>query len=141
MYFDSLRFIQRSALLFFVWKESWSFLASLTIQMVSLKLEKDELGLYWIELLTVFLGITSKICWIWKRCLCVFFFFFFLAGSQSQSTISKSFQGLRSKVSSKNIVFTVCNSPILIWPNTGFRSSVESLTEASTCGDILQYME
>lgn len=63
------------------------------------------------------------------------------AVSQSQSTISKSFQGLRSKVSSKNIVFTVCNSPILIWPNTGFRSSMESLTEASACGDILQYIE
>ncbi|KAG1956605.1 ufm1-specific protease 2 isoform X1 [Pimephales promelas] len=63
------------------------------------------------------------------------------AGSQSQSTISKVFQGLRSKVSSKNIVFTVCNSPILIWPNIGFRSSMESLTEASACGDILQYIE
>ncbi|XP_016097303.1 ufm1-specific protease 2 [Sinocyclocheilus grahami] len=62
-------------------------------------------------------------------------------GAQSQSTISKSFQHLRSKVSSKNIVFTVCNSPVLIWPNTGFQSSVESLTEASACGDILQCIE
>ncbi|XP_016415557.1 ufm1-specific protease 2-like [Sinocyclocheilus rhinocerous] len=62
-------------------------------------------------------------------------------GAQSQSTISKSFQDLRSKVSSKNIVFTVCNSPVLIWPNAGFQSSVESLTEASACGDILQCIE
>ncbi|XP_073697668.1 ufm1-specific protease 2 [Garra rufa] len=62
-------------------------------------------------------------------------------GAQSQSTISKSFQHLRSKVSSKNIVFTVCNSPLLIWPNTGFQSNIESLTEASACGDILPYIE
>lgn len=62
-------------------------------------------------------------------------------GAQSGNTISKSFQNLRSKVSSKNIVFTVCNSPILIWPNMGFQSSVEGLTQASACGDILQYIE
>lgn len=62
-------------------------------------------------------------------------------GAQSHSTISKSFQNLQTKVSSKNIVFTVCNSPVLIWPNMGFQSSVESLTEASPCGDILQYIE
>ncbi|XP_051559197.1 ufm1-specific protease 2 [Myxocyprinus asiaticus] len=61
--------------------------------------------------------------------------------AQSQSTISKSFQGLCSKVSSKNLVFTVCNSTLLIWPNTSFQSGVESLTEASACGDILQYIE
>ncbi|XP_051993730.1 ufm1-specific protease 2 [Xyrauchen texanus] len=60
---------------------------------------------------------------------------------QSQSTISKSFQGLCSKVSSKNLVFTVCNSALLIWPNTCFQSSIESLTEASACRDILKYIE
>lgn len=38
VYFYFLRFIQRSAPLFFEWRESWSFLASLTIQMVRLKL-------------------------------------------------------------------------------------------------------
>ncbi|KTG00227.1 hypothetical protein cypCar_00025901 [Cyprinus carpio] len=61
--------------------------------------------------------------------------------AQSQGTISKGFQGLQSKVSSKNIVLTVCNSPVLIWPNAGFQSNVESLTEASSCGDILQYIK
>lgn len=63
------------------------------------------------------------------------------ADAQSQGTISKGFQGLQSKVSSKNIVLTVCNSPVLIWPNAGFQSNVESLTEASSCGDILQYIK
>lgn len=61
--------------------------------------------------------------------------------NEAQSTISKSFQGLRSKVSSNKLVFSVTNSPVLIWPNNSFQSSVESLTEASACGDILKYIE
>ncbi|XP_057187674.1 ufm1-specific protease 2 isoform X1 [Triplophysa rosa] len=61
--------------------------------------------------------------------------------NDAQCTISKTFQGLSSKVSSKNLVFTVSNSAVLIWPNNCFQSSMDSLTDTSSCGDILKYIE
>ncbi|KAL7841033.1 hypothetical protein SRHO_G00247240 [Serrasalmus rhombeus] len=62
--------------------------------------------------------------------------------TQGQSAICKSFQALRSRVSSESLVFTVCNSSLLLlWPNKGLQSTAEHLTEGTPCRDIQQYRE
>ncbi|KAK1792519.1 hypothetical protein P4O66_012454, partial [Electrophorus voltai] len=59
---------------------------------------------------------------------------------QGQSAITRCFEGLRSKISSESLVFLVCNSPVLLWPNKGLQSTVEHLTEETPCRDIHQYI-
>ncbi|XP_007232859.3 ufm1-specific protease 2 [Astyanax mexicanus] len=61
--------------------------------------------------------------------------------TQGQSAISKSFQTLRTRVSSESLVFSVCSSPVLLWPNKSFHSTVENLTEGAPYRDIQQYIE
>ncbi|XP_058241026.1 ufm1-specific protease 2 [Hemibagrus wyckioides] len=71
-------------------------------------------------------------------------FFCQLGGSNEahgQSSISKAFQALRSRISSESLVFMVCNSPILLWPNKTFHSSLESVREETPCRDIQQHIE
>uniref|UniRef100_A0AAR2JJZ0 Ufm1-specific protease 2 n=1 Tax=Pygocentrus nattereri TaxID=42514 RepID=A0AAR2JJZ0_PYGNA len=59
----------------------------------------------------------------------------------SYDAICKSFQALRSRVSSESLVFTLCNSSVLLWPNKGLQSTAEHLTEGTPCRDIQQYRE
>ncbi|KAL6467331.1 hypothetical protein MHYP_G00251350 [Metynnis hypsauchen] len=61
--------------------------------------------------------------------------------TQGQSAIRKSFQALRSRVSSESLVFSVCNSAVLLWPNKGLQSTAEHLTEGTPCRDIQQRTE
>ncbi|XP_030644203.1 ufm1-specific protease 2 [Chanos chanos] len=61
--------------------------------------------------------------------------------SNSQNAISEGFQCLRSKVSSERLVISIRNSPVLIWPNGGLRTTPESLTESTPCCDILQHIQ
>ncbi|XP_072526084.1 ufm1-specific protease 2 [Salminus brasiliensis] len=60
---------------------------------------------------------------------------------QGQAAISRSFQTLRSRVSSESLAFSLCNSPVLLWPNKGFRSTAENLAEGAPCRDLHQYIE
>ncbi|KAK3507629.1 hypothetical protein QTP70_031677 [Hemibagrus guttatus] len=61
--------------------------------------------------------------------------------AHGQSSISKAFQVLRSRISSESLVFMVCNSPILLWPNKTFHSTLESVREEMPCRDIQQHIE
>ncbi|XP_062864727.1 ufm1-specific protease 2 [Trichomycterus rosablanca] len=61
--------------------------------------------------------------------------------TQAPTAISKAFCDLRSRVSSESLVFVVCNSPVLLWPNKAFRSTVETLTEETPCRDVQQHIE
>ncbi|MCJ8749280.1 hypothetical protein PDJAM_G00174530 [Pangasius djambal] len=61
--------------------------------------------------------------------------------AHGQSSISKAFQVLRSRISSESLVFMVCNSPILLWPNKAFHSTLESVSEETPCRDVQQHIE
>ncbi|KAF5897415.1 ufm1-specific protease 2, partial [Clarias magur] len=62
-------------------------------------------------------------------------------GTVGQSSISKAFQVLRSRVSSEGLVFMVCNSAVLLWPNKASRSTVEGVSAESPCRDLQQHVE
>ncbi|KAI5630435.1 ufm1-specific protease 2 isoform X1, partial [Silurus asotus] len=61
--------------------------------------------------------------------------------AHTRSSVSKAFQVLRSRISSETLVFMVCNSPILLWPNKSFHSTLDSLREDTPCRDVQQHIE
>lgn len=68
-------------------------------------------------------------------------FTFISLEAHRQSSISKAFKDLCSRISSESLVFMVCNSPILLWPNGTFHSSLESVSEETACRDVQQHIE
>lgn len=58
-----------------------------------------------------------------------------------QSSISKAFKVLHSRISSESLVLMVCNSPILLWPNKMFHSTLENVNEKMVCRDVQQHIQ
>ncbi|MBN3301743.1 UFSP2 protease, partial [Amia calva] len=56
-------------------------------------------------------------------------------------TIFRAFERLSAKVTSEPLVFSVCNSPVYIWPNKCLHVVPADVTEDSPCRDILQHIE
>ncbi|KAJ8001239.1 hypothetical protein DPEC_G00192270 [Dallia pectoralis] len=57
-----------------------------------------------------------------------------------QKAISQTFEDLCSKVKSESLVFSVCNSPVFIWPNKAGRATPECLSQNSPCKDLQQFI-
>ncbi|GAA6070306.1 ufm1-specific protease 2, partial [Tachysurus ichikawai] len=62
-------------------------------------------------------------------------------GAHEQSSVSKAFKDLNTRISSESLVFMVCNSPILLWPNKACHSALESVREGTPCRDVQQHVE
>ncbi|XP_026990796.1 ufm1-specific protease 2 [Tachysurus fulvidraco] len=62
-------------------------------------------------------------------------------GAHEQSSVSKAFKDLNARISSESLVFMVCNSPVLLWPNKAFHSTLESVREETPCKDVQQHVE
>ncbi|KAK2865552.1 hypothetical protein Q7C36_001608 [Tachysurus vachellii] len=62
-------------------------------------------------------------------------------GAHGQSSVSKAFKDLNARISSESLVFMVCNSPVLLWPNKAFHSTLESVREETPCRDVQQHIE
>ncbi|XP_066517555.1 ufm1-specific protease 2 [Hoplias malabaricus] len=58
-----------------------------------------------------------------------------------EDTISKCFRTLHSRVSSEGLVFSICNSAVLLWPNKGLQTTAENLTSTTACRDVLQHLD
>ncbi|XP_029018133.1 ufm1-specific protease 2 [Betta splendens] len=58
-----------------------------------------------------------------------------------QKVISRTFTSLRSKVKSESCVLTVCDSPVVIWPNKGVFVTPEEITPSALCEDIQQWIQ
>lgn len=58
-----------------------------------------------------------------------------------QKVISRTFESLRSQVKSESCVFTVCDSPVFIWPNKGVYVTPEEITPNTPCEDIHQWIQ
>ncbi|XP_066574307.1 ufm1-specific protease 2 [Amia ocellicauda] len=61
--------------------------------------------------------------------------------SDIKKTIFRAFERLSAKVISEPLVFSVCNSPVYIWPNKCLHVVPADVTEDSPCRDILQHIE
>ncbi|XP_056136802.1 ufm1-specific protease 2 [Lampris incognitus] len=55
--------------------------------------------------------------------------------------ISRTFENLHSNVKSESLVFTVRESPVIIWPNKGFNVTPEEITPNTLCEDIFQWVK
>ncbi|KAF3687717.1 Ufm1-specific protease 2 [Channa argus] len=55
--------------------------------------------------------------------------------------ISRTFESLRSKVKSESCVLTVCDSPVIIWPNKGFYVTPEEISPSTLCEDLHQWIQ
>ncbi|XP_026159282.1 ufm1-specific protease 2 [Mastacembelus armatus] len=55
--------------------------------------------------------------------------------------ISRTFEILRSQVKSESCVLTVCDSPVIIWPNKGVYVTPEAITPNTLCEDIHQWIQ
>ncbi|XP_029910765.1 ufm1-specific protease 2 isoform X1 [Myripristis murdjan] len=66
-------------------------------------------------------------------------------GSHIQKVISRTFETLRSRVKSESLVFTVCDSPVVVWPNRGKQetlyASPEEITPNTLCKDLQQWIK
>ncbi|XP_056227867.1 ufm1-specific protease 2 [Seriola aureovittata] len=56
--------------------------------------------------------------------------------SLMHKAISGTFATLRSQVKSESCVLTVCDSPVIIWPNKGVNATPEEITPNALCEDI-----
>lgn len=57
-------------------------------------------------------------------------------GHHIQNAISKTFEALCSDVKSESCVFTLCDGPVVIWPNKNVCISPEDITPNSPCEDL-----
>ncbi|KAK5865843.1 hypothetical protein PBY51_020082 [Eleginops maclovinus] len=55
--------------------------------------------------------------------------------------ISRTFATLHSQVKSESCVLTVCESPVIIWPNKGVYVTPEEITPNTLCEDIHQWIQ
>ncbi|XP_029291641.1 ufm1-specific protease 2 [Cottoperca gobio] len=55
--------------------------------------------------------------------------------------ISRTFATLHSQVKSESCVLTVCDSPVIIWPNRGVYVTPEDITPNTLCDDIHQWIQ
>ncbi|XP_041789637.1 ufm1-specific protease 2 [Chelmon rostratus] len=55
--------------------------------------------------------------------------------------ISSTFETLRSQVRSESCVLTVCDSPVIIWPNRGVHATPEEMTPNTPCEDVHQWIQ
>ncbi|XP_037328916.2 ufm1-specific protease 2 [Pungitius pungitius] len=55
--------------------------------------------------------------------------------------ISRTFETLQSQVKSESCVLTVCDSPVIIWPNKGVFITPEEITPNAPCEDILKWIQ
>ncbi|KAG7485398.1 hypothetical protein JOB18_009685 [Solea senegalensis] len=60
---------------------------------------------------------------------------------QIQKVISGTFEALRSQVKSEACVLSVCDSPVIIWPNKGVRATPEEITPVNLCEDLNQWIQ
>ncbi|XP_012691310.2 ufm1-specific protease 2 [Clupea harengus] len=60
---------------------------------------------------------------------------------QSQRSISKTFNDLRSKVREESLVFNICNSPVFLWPNQDCQATVGNVSASTPCGDLQKHIE
>ncbi|KAM7394322.1 hypothetical protein PAMP_021135 [Pampus punctatissimus] len=58
-----------------------------------------------------------------------------------QKVISRTFETLRSKVKSESCVLSVCDSPVIIWPNRSVYATPEDITPNTLCEDIHQWIQ
>ncbi|XP_078801001.1 ufm1-specific protease 2-like isoform X1 [Oryzias latipes] len=58
--------------------------------------------------------------------------------SHIQKVLSRAFESLRTQMKSESCVFTVCDTPVIIWPNKGV---FEDISPDSPCGDVLQRIQ
>lgn len=61
--------------------------------------------------------------------------------SLMHKVISGTFATLRSQVKSESCVFTVCDSPVIIWPNKGVTATPEEITPNTLCEDMHQWIQ
>ncbi|XP_071382390.1 ufm1-specific protease 2 [Centroberyx affinis] len=61
--------------------------------------------------------------------------------SLMHKVISRTFETLRSQVKSDSFVLTVCESPVIIWPNRGAYATPEEITPDTLCEDIQQWIK
>ncbi|KAM7419322.1 hypothetical protein PAMA_016440 [Pampus argenteus] len=58
-----------------------------------------------------------------------------------QKVISRTFESLRSTVKSESCVLSVCDSPVIIWPNGSVYATPEDITPNTPCEDIHQWIQ
>uniref|UniRef100_A0A8C7YH98 Ufm1-specific protease 2 n=1 Tax=Oryzias sinensis TaxID=183150 RepID=A0A8C7YH98_9TELE len=58
--------------------------------------------------------------------------------SHIQKVLSRAFESLRTQMKSESCVFTVCDTPVIIWPNKGV---FEDISPDSKCDDVLQRIQ
>ncbi|CAL8332824.1 unnamed protein product [Lota lota] len=61
--------------------------------------------------------------------------------STIQKSISKTFATLRSQVKSESLVFTVCDSSVIIWPNKDVYSPSGEITSNTLCEDLQRWIK
>lgn len=61
--------------------------------------------------------------------------------SLMHQVVSRTFDNLRSQVKSEYFVLTVCDSPIIIWPNKSVHVTPEEITPNTPCEDIQQWIK
>uniref|UniRef100_A0A8D0D7J2 Ufm1-specific protease 2 n=1 Tax=Sander lucioperca TaxID=283035 RepID=A0A8D0D7J2_SANLU len=54
--------------------------------------------------------------------------------------ISTTFETLHSQVKSESCVLTICDSPVIIWPNRGVYATPEEISPNTLCEDIHQWI-
>ncbi|XP_068178240.1 ufm1-specific protease 2 [Antennarius striatus] len=59
---------------------------------------------------------------------------------QMQKEISRTFEKLHSQVKSESCIFTVCNSPVIIWPNRDVCATPEEITPNTSCEELQQWI-
>lgn len=55
--------------------------------------------------------------------------------------ISRTFETLRSQVKSDSCVLTLCNSPVIIWPNKELHATPEEVTPNTLCEALRQWIQ
>lgn len=55
--------------------------------------------------------------------------------------ISRTFETLRSQVKSESCVLTICDSPVVIWPNKDVTITPEEITPNTLCEDVHQWIQ
>lgn len=61
-------------------------------------------------------------------------------GLHIQKLISKTFEALCSDVKSESCVFSLCNGPVVIWPNRDVHISPEDITPNTPCEELSQWI-
>ncbi|KAI3353156.1 hypothetical protein L3Q82_019706, partial [Scortum barcoo] len=64
-----------------------------------------------------------------------------LDSTDAHKVISRTFEALYSQLKSESCVLTVCDSPVIIWPNKGVYASPEEITPNTLCEDLHQWIQ